>query len=239
MRVVPAIDLIGGKCVRLTQGDYSQKQTYREDPLEVAQELEDAGLTHLHLVDLDGAKKGAVVNFEVLERIAKNTALLVDFGGGIKTEEEAQKSFDLGANQIVLGSLAVKQPELVAQWIAQFGLEKLVIGADTNKGMIAVAGWQEISQLPLAEFLNGYQSYGKPYILCTDIQKDGMMAGPASELYKELLGNYDIHLIASGGVRHVEDLQELAALGCESAIVGKAYYEGQITAQQMAKLNTL
>ena len=237
MRVVPAIDLINGKCVRLRQGDYAQKNVYREDPLEVAQEFEEAGLTHLHLVDLDGAKKGSVQNFRVLEQIARHTRLQIDFGGGIKTEEEANRSFDLGASQIVVGSLAVKQPQLVKQWIEKFGLERMVIGADAKEGMIAVSGWQELSKLSLEEFISEYQTYGKAYILCTDIHKDGMMQGPSFELYRELLNSFNIHLIASGGVRHTEDLIELKAMGCESAIVGKAFYEGKLTPFEMAEIN--
>ena len=237
MRVVPAIDLIDGQCVRLKQGDYTQKKTYREDPLEVAQEFEAAGLTHLHLVDLDGAKAGRVQNFEVLKRITQNTNLKIDFGGGIKTEREAQRSFDLGASQIVVGSLAVKSPEVVQHWIEKFGLHRMVIGADVNQGKIAVSGWLELSELSLKEFITSYETYGKAYILCTDIQKDGMMQGPSFELYKELLSSYTIHLIASGGVRHGEDLRMLAKIGCESAIVGKAYYEGTISTSEMAELN--
>ena len=237
MRVIPAIDIIGGQCVRLTQGDYSQKNTYRENPLEVAIEFQEAGLTHLHLVDLDGAKKGQVVNYAVLESITKNTDLKVDFGGGIKTEEEVKKCFDLGANQLVLGSLAVKSPELVSGWIRAYGLEKWVIGADTNQGKIAVAGWQQLSELSVEDFLKSYQTFGTPYILCTDIQKDGMMAGPSFELYRKLLEQFSIHLIASGGVRHKEDLIALKKMGCESAIVGKAFYEHKITPAEMAALN--
>ena len=237
MRIVPAIDLIGGQCVRLKQGDYSQKSTYREDPLEVALELEEAGITHLHLVDLDGAKAGKVQNFEVLERITRNTGLLVDFGGGIKTDREARQSFDLGASQIVVGSLAAKKPEVVKQWIELYGLDRLVIAADANHGKIAVSGWQELSELSLVEFIQKYQSFGKAYILCTDIQKDGMMQGPSFTLYEELISRFSIHLMASGGVRHAEDLKALAKMGCESAIVGKAFYEGTITASEMAALN--
>ena len=237
MRVIPAIDIIDGQCVRLTQGDYNQKNTYRENPLEVALEFQEAGLTHLHLVDLDGAKKGQVVNYAVLESITKNTKLKVDFGGGIKTEEEVKKCFDLGANQLVLGSLAVKNPELVGDWIQEYGLEKWVIGADTNQGKIAVAGWQQLSELTVEDFLQSYQTFGTPYILCTDIQKDGMMAGPSFELYRKLIEDFSIHLIASGGVRHKEDLMALDKMGCESAIVGKAFYENKITAAEMAALN--
>lgn len=201
MLIVPAIDIIDGKCVRLTKGDYDTKKIYNENPLEVAKEFEANGITHLHLVDLDGAKKGSVVNWSVLETITANTKLQVDFSGGIKTKEAAKQAFDLGATQIAIGSLAVKNPKEVVNWIWDFGEEKLILGADVLNGNIAVSGWQESSTKDIYSFLDFYYEEGMDYVLCTDISKDGMLQGPSFDLYKTILDEYDdIKLIASGGV---------------------------------------
>ena len=230
MLILPAIDIIDGKCVRLTKGDYETKKIYNENPLEVAKEFEANGITHLHLVDLDGAKNGAVVNWNVLETITKNTMLKVDFSGGIKTKQAAQKSFDLGANQIAVGSLAVKNQKEFVDWIWAFGEEKLILGADVMNEKIAINGWQETSTKSIYDFLDYYFEEGIDYVLCTDVSKDGMLQGPAIQLYQDILEEYEeLNLIASGGVSCVDDLIQLKEIGCYAAIVGKAFYEGKIS----------
>lgn len=235
MLIVPAIDIIDGKCVRLTKGDYDTKKIYNEDPLEVAKDFEANGITHLHLVDLDGAKKGSVVNWKVLENIAGQTKLHVDFSGGIKTRQAAQQAFNLGAQQIAVGSLAVKNPKEFVDWIWAFGEEKLILGADVMNGKIAVNGWQESSQKDIYYYLDYYFEEGIDYVLCTDVSKDGMLNGPAIELYKDIIEEYkEINLIASGGVSSLEDLQQLKEIGCYAAIVGKAIYEGRITLKELS-----
>jgi phosphoribosylformimino-5-aminoimidazole carboxamide ribotide isomerase len=237
MLVIPAIDLIDSKCVRLTKGDYNTKKVYNENPLEVAKEFEANGITHLHLVDLDGAKNGHVVNWNVLENIVKNTSLLVDFSGGIKSREAAQKAFDLGANQIAVGSLAAKNPKEFVDWIWTFGEEKLILGADVMNEKIAINGWQEKSTKDIYSFLDFYFEEGIDYVLCTDISKDGMLQGPSFELYKNIIEEYEeLKLIASGGVSTINDLIQLKEIGCYGAIVGKAFYEGKITFNDLKNL---
>ena len=234
MNIIPAIDIIDGKCVRLTQGDYAQKKIYNENPLEVAKEFEAAGITHLHLVDLDGAKAQHIINHHVLELIASETRLKIDFGGGIKSNEDIRKAFDCGANQITAGSIAVKNKELVIEWIKIYGAEKIILGADVKNGKIAVNGWKEESQEELISFLESYISNGIEYVICTDISKDGLLQGAATELYKNVLHKFpSLKLIASGGVSSLSDLSELRVAGLYGAIVGKAFYEGRI------KLNEL
>ena len=234
MLIIPAIDLIDGKCVRLTKGNYDTKIIYNENPLEVAKEFEANGITHLHLVDLDGAKKGEVVNWNILEEIAKNTTLKVDFSGGIKTKLVAQQAFDLGASQIAVGSLAAKNPKEFVDWIWSFGEEKLILGADVMNEKIAINGWQENSTKDIYSYLDYFFEEGIDYVLCTDISKDGMLQGPSFELYTSILKEYDeIKLIASGGVSNVEDLIKLKEMGCYAAIVGKAFYEGKISLQEL------
>ncbi len=230
MLIVPAIDIIDGKCVRLTKGDYNTKIIYNEQPLEVAKELEDNGITHLHLVDLDGAKNGAVINWNVLQQITAQTKLKVDFSGGIKTKEMASKCFDFGANQIAVGSLAAKNQKEFVDWIWTFGEEKLILGADVKNNQIAINGWNETSTKSIYNFLDFYYEEGIDYVLCTDIAKDGMLQGPSFELYSEIIEEYpELKLIASGGVSSVDDLTRLKEMGCYAAIVGKAFYEGKIT----------
>ncbi len=234
MLIVPAIDIIDGKCVRLTKGDYDTKKIYNENPIEVAKEFEANGITHLHLVDLDGAKNGSVVNWKTLETIASTTKLQVDFSGGIKTKEAAKQAFDFGAAQIAVGSLAVKNPKEFVDWIWTFGEEKLILGADVINGKIAVSGWQETSAKDIYSYLDFYFEEGIDYVLCTDVSKDGMLQGPSFDLYNTILEEYEeIKLIASGGVSSVEDLLKLKEMGCYATIVGKAFYEGKITIAQL------
>lgn len=237
MRIIPAIDIIDGKCVRLTQGDYAQKKIYNENPLEVAKEFEAAGLNYLHLIDLDGAKAGKVINWKVLETITTNTNLEVDFGGGIKTDEEVKKLFDLGIKQVNIGSIAVKNPRKIVEWIEKFGGEKIILSADVKNEMIAFSGWQEDSSIPITVFLKDYIQKGIEYVTCTDISTDGMLTGPNFELYTKILLSFpQLNVVASGGVSCVEDLHELKQIGADGVIVGKAIYEGRITLKELASL---
>ena len=233
-QIIPAIDLIEGKCVRLTQGDYQQKTIYNENPLEVAQQFEDAGLTHLHLVDLDGAKSGHIVNYPVLEKLATKTKLKIDFGGGLKANEDLKIAFECGASQITGGSIAVKNPTLFSDWILTYGTEKIILGADCKDGKIAVMGWQESSDLEVHDFIEDYIQKGISYCICTDIAKDGMLAGASIELYQQILTqNPTLKLIASGGVSSLADLIELQEAHLYGAIIGKAIYEGKITLKEL------
>ena len=237
MRIIPAIDIIDGKCVRLTQGDYNQKKIYNENPLEVAKEFENAGLKFLHLVDLDGAKAGKVVNWKVVESICKETNLDVDFGGGIKTEQQLKQLFDCGVKQVNLGSIAVKDPKIVTEWIKKFTSEKIILSADVKNEMIAISGWQESAAIPITTFLNDYVKNGIEYVTCTDISVDGMLTGPSIDLYKKILINFpQLNLIASGGVSSLDDLQELKQIGVGGVIVGKAIYEGRIKLEALVDL---
>lgn len=234
MRIIPAIDIINGQCVRLTQGDYNRKKVYNTNPLEVAKSFEAAGIRYLHLVDLDGARLGKVVNFKVLEAITSNTNLQVDFGGGLRTNEDVERVFSAGAKQITGGSIAVKNPNLFKTWLDQFGSKKIILGADALGGNIAIQGWAENTDLPVSGFISDYQERGIEYVICTDISKDGALTGPAIALYKTIMEeNMDIKLIASGGVAGVSDLAELKQLGVDGVIVGKAIYEGKITLNQL------
>ena len=237
MRIIPAIDIIDGKCVRLTQGDYAQKKIYDDNPLEVAKRFEDAGLKSLHLVDLDGAKAGKVMNWEVIESISSNTNLMVDFGGGIKTEEEINRLFQLGVKQVNLGSIAVKSPDLVDSWIKKFGADKIILSADVKNEMIAISGWQVESSISIFDFIKDYVQKGIRHITCTDISTDGMLQGPNVQLYKKLLSRFpEIKLIASGGVSKVKDLEDLRKAEVAGVIVGKAIYEGKIEIGNLGKL---
>ena len=234
MHVIPAIDLIDGKCVRLTKGDYDQKKIYNEDPLEVARSFEDAGIKRLHLVDLDGAKAKRIVNAAVLENIATKTSLEIDFGGGVQSDEAIRIAFESGARQVTGGSVAVKQPELFSGWLTTYGSEKIILGADALDNKIATSGWQEINEIDLTSFISGYQKKGVKYVICTDISKDGVLQGPATALYRQMLQDLPgIRLIASGGVTTIDDLRALKQLGVEGAIVGKALYENRITLQSL------
>ena len=238
MRIIPAIDIIEGKCVRLTKGDYSTKKIYNEKPLEVAKEFEDAGITYLHVVDLDGAKASTIVNYKVLEQIASKTNLNIDFGGGLKSDKDLEIAFNSGANQITGGSIAVKNAAIFENWIQKFGSEKIILGADfypdTTGGKIATNGWQEESSLALIPFIKGYHEKGIQYVICTDISKDGMLQGPSFDIYQEILLEVkDIKLIASGGISTFDELPKLAEMGCEGVIIGKAIYENKISLKQL------
>ena len=234
MRIIPAIDIIDGKCVRLVQGDYTQKTIYNENPLEVAQSFEHAGLTHLHLVDLDGAKAGKVVSWQVIEKVTKGTSLKVDFGGGIKTTDEVSRLLAMGVSQVNLGSVAVKQPEKITEWIQQFGADKIILSADVKNEMISLDGWQQNSTINIVTFLRDYIQRGIEHVTCTDISTDGMLTGPNIELYKKILLSFpQLHLIASGGVSSLEDLHELKLIGADGVIVGKAIYEGRIALKDL------
>ena len=234
MRIIPAIDIIDGKCVRLTKGDYSTKKIYNENPLEVALEFQDAGIEYLHVVDLDGAKSSHIVNHKILEELASKTNLHIDFGGGLKTDEDLKIAFESGAKQITGGSIAVKNPELFGSWIEKYGSDKIILGADVMNEKIAVNGWQEDSGLDIFNFLNDYTAKGITNVICTDISKDGMLEGASLELYKKILAQFpEMNLTASGGVSNMEDLIVLAENNLESAIVGKAIYENRISMKEL------
>ncbi|PRX50612.1 1-(5-phosphoribosyl)-5-[(5-phosphoribosylamino)methylideneamino]imidazole-4-carboxamide isomerase [Salegentibacter salegens] len=240
MRIIPAIDIIEGKCVRLSKGDYNTKKIYNENPLEVAKNFEAHGIQYLHLVDLDGAKSKNIVNHKILEEIASKTNLKVDFGGGLKTDKDLQIAFECGAHQITGGSIAVKDPDTFKSWIQKFGSEKIILGADANNEKIAVSGWQEESNKELIPFIQEYQEEGINYVICTDISKDGMLEGPSFELYRRILEETSsedkkLKLIASGGISTFSELPELAELGCEGTIIGKAIYEGRIQMKELEK----
>ncbi|SFH78313.1 1-(5-phosphoribosyl)-5-[(5-phosphoribosylamino)methylideneamino]imidazole-4-carboxamide isomerase [Halpernia frigidisoli] len=235
MRIIPAIDIIDGKCVRLSKGDYDTKKIYNENPVEVAKEFEANGIKYLHLVDLDGAKSGKIINAAVLENIAKNTNLIIDFGGGIKSDEAIETAFNAGANQITIGSVAVADQEKCISWIAKYGAEKIILGADCLDRKIKTSGWLESSDLDVIDFIKNYKNLGLNDVICTDISKDGMLEGASNELYKEILSHVEINLIASGGVSNIEDLEQLKIIGCSGAIVGKAFYEGKITFKDLQK----
>jgi phosphoribosylformimino-5-aminoimidazole carboxamide ribotide isomerase len=236
MQIIPAIDIIDGKCVRLTEGDYAQKKVYNEDPLEVAKAFEGIGLMRLHLVDLDGAKAGEVINFKVLEKIANKTSLAIDFGGGIKTETTLKTVFDTGAKYATIGSLAVKDPVLFESWIQKFTPQVFMLGADVFEEKIAIGGWLEKTNLDVFTFMESYINKGITQIFCTDIQKDGKLQGPSVNLYQKIINKFpQLQLIASGGVSNLQDLITLREIGCAAAIVGKAIYENRITINELAK----
>lgn len=229
-QIIPAIDIIDGKCVRLTQGDYSKKTIYNEDPLDAAKQFEDIGIERLHLVDLDGAKQGTIVNYQVLETIASKTKLTIDFGGGIKTEDDLTKVFDYGASIATVGSLAVKNKPLFFSWIQKYGPERLLLGADVKEEQIAIGGWLETTSISVFDFIKENVQQGIKTIFCTDISKDGLLKGPSVELYEKIIiQDNSLQLIASGGVSCVDDLYVLKEIGCSGAIVGKAIYEEKIT----------
>jgi len=236
MRIIPAIDLIGGKCVRLTQGDYSQKKIYNEHPAEVAVQFEDAGLKRLHLVDLDGARLRTVRNWKILEEIAGRTNLTIDFGGGIQNDKDLQIVYNSGAMLATIGSLAVKEEELFTYWLSIYGPNSFLLGADVKEEKIAIHGWQETTDISIYDFLTKYTEKKMKDIFCTDVSKDGLLEGPSIELYKKIISKFpDMNLIASGGVRSLEDIKELKSIGCKGVIVGKAIYEGRITLKQLTK----
>lgn len=236
MRIIPAIDIIGGKCVRLTKGDYSTQKIYSENPLEVAQMFQDSGIRFLHLVDLDGAKSQQIVNYRTLEILASKTDLNIDFGGGIKSENDIKTAFECGAKQITVGSIAAQNPDLMLEWIQQYGSENIILGADCKNRMIATNGWLENSNLNVISFIKNYENKGAKYGIVTDIDKDGMLSGPAFELYEEILKETKINLIASGGITTIEEVKKLKNIGCEGAIIGKAIYERTINLKDLSEL---
>jgi phosphoribosylformimino-5-aminoimidazole carboxamide ribotide isomerase len=234
MQLIPAIDIINGKCVRLTQGDYDSVKVYNEHPLEIAKQFEDAGLTRVHVVDLDGAKAGAVRNWKVLESIASKTGLDIDFGGGIKTEKDVIIVLESGAKWATIGSIAVKDEDLFVEWIDKFGATSFILGADVKDEKIAISGWLETTDIWIYDFIRKYLRHGLKQIFCTDVKKDGLLQGPSVKLYKDIITEFpSLHLIASGGVSSIKDLEELAAIGCNAAIVGKAIYENRISLKEL------
>jgi phosphoribosylformimino-5-aminoimidazole carboxamide ribotide isomerase len=238
MQIIPAIDIIDGKCVRLTEGDYAQKTIYNEDPLEVAKAFEAAGIQRLHLVDLDGAKAGAVKNWKVLESIALNTKLVIDFGGGIKTNDDVALVFERGATLATIGSIAVANPTLFLSWVDVYGAERFFLGADVKDNCIAVNGWMQTSNIAIDSFISDYLAQGISNIFCTDVSKDGRLEGPSTPLYQSLIQLFpNLNLVASGGVSSLQDLETLKAIGCAGAIVGKAIYENRISLELLQQFN--
>jgi len=236
MRIIAAIDLIDGQCVRLTQGDYNRKILYRADPVDLARKMEDNGIRYLHLVDLDGARTGTIKNQKVLEGIASATGLMVDFSGGIRSEKDIRLAFGCGAAQVTVGSIAASQPDLLKQWLDWYGPEKIILGADFRKRKIATRGWTETSDRDIADFLREYRFAGIRYALCTDIAKDGMLTGVSADIYRELTSVEGLSVIASGGITTINDLRELRDAGCEGAVTGKALLEGRISYKEIAEL---
>lgn len=237
MEIIPAIDIIDGKCVRLTHGDYSQKKVYNEHPLEVARQFEDGGLRRLHLVDLDGAKAGAVKNWKVLETIAGKTGMTIDFGGGIKSEKDVQIVFDSGAALATVGSMAVKEKETFAQWLDKWGADKFFLGADVKGEKLTISGWLEQTEIWVYDFIEDYRQKGIQQIFCTDVAKDGALEGPSLELYKNIVEKFpDLHFVASGGVSSLDDVYALQEIGCTGVIIGKAIYEGRVTLADLKKI---
>ena len=236
IELIPAIDIIDGKCVRLSQGDYDTQKVYNESPLEVAKEFEANGIRRLHVVDLDGAKSSHIVNYKVLDQIAGHTSLTIDFGGGIKTDEDLTIAFEYGAQMVTLGSIAVKNPDLFKSWLHKYGAERIILGADVKDNRISVNGWKEESQQELLPFLADYTQEGIRKVLCTDISRDGMLQGPSIELYKQIMGQFpDMHLIASGGVSGLDDIIRLDEAGIPAVVFGKALYEGRITLKDLKR----
>lgn len=238
IEVIPAIDLIDGKCVRLTQGDYDTSKVYNEDPLEVAKTFEDYGIRRLHMVDLDGARAGRIVNYRVLERVAARTSLIIDFGGGLQQEDDLEIAFESGAQFVTGGSIAAKDPETFLKWVRKFGSEKMILGADAKDKKIAIHGWEETTDRDLIPFIGDYYEKGVTKVICTDIRKDGMLEGPATELYREIREAIPfIYLIASGGVSNIGDIETLEAAGIPAVILGKAIYEGKIRLKELLRFS--
>lgn len=233
MKIIPAIDIIDGKCVRLSKGDYDTKKIYNENPLEVAKEFESFGIEYLHLVDLDGAKSRHIVNQKVLETIAKETSLEIDFGGGLKTMEDIEIAFSSGAKQITIGSIAVQDPDFCFELIEKYDSDKIILGADCENRKIKTSGWLEQSQLDVIDFILQYKNKGIKNVICTDISKDGMLQGASDELYREIVEKTAVQLIASGGISCIEDVEQMKNIGCSGTIIGKAIYEGRISLQQL------
>lgn len=236
MRIIPAIDIIDGKCVRLTKGDYTTKKIYNENPLEIAKSFEDNGIQFLHVVDLDGAKSNRIINYKILEKLASRTTLSIDFGGGLKSEKDVEIAFESGAKQITGGSIAAKNRSEFVGWIKRYGAEKVILGADCKDRKIATDGWLEESDTDVIEFIQSYEQNGIRDVISTDISKDGMLEGPSINLYKDILNQTQVKLIASGGVSNINDLYRLREIGCSGVIIGKALYEGRITMKELSEL---
>jgi len=236
MRIIIALDIIDGKCVRLSRGDFDTRKIYNEDPLEVAKQIEASGLKYLHLVDLDGARNRQITNLSILEKLSSKTDLIIDFGGGITTEQDLISAFNAGAKQVTVGTIAVKQPSLFKKWLVKYGNERIILGADFRKRNLVSAAWMESSEKDIVSFISAYSSRGVKFAICTDAERDGMMAGPSTDIYREILEASAVNLIASGGISSLKDIDELRAAGCEGAIVGKAVYEGKI---KLTELSTI
>ena len=234
MRIIMALDIIDGKCVRLTRGDYDTKKIYSENPLDVAREIEDNGIRYLHLVDLDGAKNKKIINHKILEKISSGTNLNIDFGGGVRSDEDLKIAFSSGAKQITAGTIAVTRPSLFLEWLDRYGNEKIILGADFKNRKVVSGAWNELSEEDIVSFISGYCSRGVSNSICTDVEKDGMMTGPATDIYKEILGSAKINLIASGGISSTKDIEDIKAAGCEGVIIGKAVYEGKIKLKELS-----
>jgi phosphoribosylformimino-5-aminoimidazole carboxamide ribotide isomerase len=236
IEIIPAIDIIDGKCVRLNQGDYAQKKVYNENPLEVARSFEDAGLRRLHLVDLDGAKASHIVNHKILESISTNTSLTIDFGGGLKSDEDLRIAFESGAAMVTGGSIAVKSPDIFQSWLEEYGSKRIILGADAHNRKIAVSGWQETTDADIIEFISLWQEEGITQVISTDISRDGMLSGPATELYRDILGQLpELYLIASGGISSMQDILDLDAANIPAVITGKAIYENRISLEEISR----
>jgi len=236
MRIIVAIDIIEGKCVRLTRGDYSTRKIYNANPLDMAKQIEDNGIEYLHLVDLDGAKNKKIINFRVLEQIVSKTSLKVDFGGGIRSYDDLRIAFGCGANQVTCGTISASDPSLFLEWLGLFGADKIILGADSVNRKISTEGWLENTETDILDFIKSYVLKGIRYAVCTDIEKDGMLLGPSVSLYRDILATVNLNLIASGGVTTEENIIELRSLGCEGAIIGKALYEGLLNLKQLSRL---
>jgi phosphoribosylformimino-5-aminoimidazole carboxamide ribotide isomerase len=236
MRIIIAIDILGGKCVRLAKGDYNTSKIYNEDPLEIARQIEDNGLKFIHLVDLDGARSKHVINQKILKKITGSTSLIVDFGGGIKSAEDLKIAFEYGASQVTCGSTAVYDPENFMKWLSVYGAEKIILGADSKDHKITTNGWMQNTNQNIIKFVGDYFEKGVRYAICTDIEKDGMLKGPSVDLYREILSVAGINLIASGGITTITDIEELEKAGCEGSIIGKAVYEGKLTLKELSRL---
>lgn len=237
MRIIIALDIIGGHCVRLTKGDYSTKKTYSHNPLDVAKQIEDHGFQYIHIVDLDGAREKRVINYHVVEEIASKTSMKIEFGGGIRSDDDLSIAFNSGADQVICGSIAATNPPLFMEWLAKWGQERIILGADGSHRKVSTEGWQENSGMDLISFITGYSLKGVKYVICTDIEKDGMLEGPSFDLYDEIISACEgISLIASGGISSANDILRLAEKGCEGAIIGKAIYEGILSLNKIKKL---
>jgi len=236
VRIIAAIDILGGNCVRLTRGDFSTRKVYNEDPVEVAKELEDNGIRYLHMVDLDGAKRKEIVNAGILRKTASSTSLIIDFGGGIRSDDDIRTAFDSGAMQVTAGSIAIHSPETVLRWLEEYGSDRLILGADATDRKIMTEGWQSASEEDVVQFIKSYRQKGIRYVICTDVSRDGMLQGPATEMYREIVSEADISLIASGGVSSLSDIGEVKKAGCEGVIIGKALYEGKIKLKELKDL---